>query len=282
MRISARIQEATTGYALIFLPLGLLMLLVLFPTASLLIDTLQNSEGYFSLEHYQAFFSDDYSLANLRYTLFETIVSCVIALIIALCISLYLRFSQGRIAAWVHGLSLFPLFVPSVIISYALIRFLGPNGFLQIILDRLGLVGFHSPYLTATGPIIGFVWENLPLPILVISAGLAQISDHAIEAARDLGASKLRVLFEILLPQIMRALLVAFALIFLGTIGSYTIPYLLGPAAPEMMGPFMRRTYTDLNKPDEAAVQAMIIIFTAAVVGAFYIAAMLRGRAEKT
>ncbi len=278
---STKSRQAATGYALVALPFGFLVLLVLLPTASALIDSLRNAGGDFSLSRYQAFFSDGYSLANLRFTVSQTLISCVIALVLSLGISLYLRFSQGRIAAWVHGLSLFPLFVPPIIISYGLIRFLGPNGFLQIILDRMGLTGFHSPYLTPTGPIIGFVWENLPLPILVISAGLAQVSDHAVEAARDLGASNLRVLFEILLPQILRSVLIAFALIFLGIVGSYTIPYLLGPAAPEMMGTFMRRTYTDLQKPDEATVQATIVIFMAAVAGAFYVVAMLRGQADK-
>jgi ABC-type sugar transport system permease subunit len=59
------------------------------------------------------------------------------------------------------------------------------------------------------------VWENIPLPVLVLSAGLSQVSDHAVEAARDLGAKAPRILWEILLPQMRRSLLIAFALIFI-------------------------------------------------------------------
>ena len=215
------------GLALVAAPLGLLLTLVLFPTVAMVWNTLRvPAEGgtVLGISRYQAFFADSYSVANLRYTLIWTLLSCVTALAISLGLSLYLRFSEGRIAAMIHALSLFPLFVPSVIISYALIRFLGPNGLLQVLLEQVGITGFRTPYLTPLGPFIGFVWENIPLPVLVISAGLAQVSDHAIEAARDLGAGAWRILLEILLPQVRRSLLIAFALIFLGVIGAYTVP----------------------------------------------------------
>ncbi len=273
------------GLALVAAPLGLLLTLILFPTVSMVWNTLRvPAEGgtVMGISRYQAFFADSYSVANLRYTLIWTLLSCVTALAISLGLSLYLRFSEGRIAAMIHALSLFPLFVPSVIISYALIRFLGPNGLLQVLLEQVGITGFRTPYLTPLGPFIGFVWENIPLPVLVISAGLAQVSDHAIEAARDLGAGAWRILFEILLPQVRRSLLIAFALIFLGVIGAYTVPYLLGPPAPEMMGVFMQRTLGNLQRPDEAQVQAVILMVLSSIVGGFYIATMLRGEVGRT
>jgi ABC-type spermidine/putrescine transport system permease subunit I len=78
-------------------------------------------------------------------------------------------------------------------------------------------------------------------------------------------------------PQVRRSLLIAFALIFLGVIGAYTVPYLLGPPAPEMMGVFMQRTLGNLQRPDEAQVQAVILMVLSSIVGGFYIATMLRG-----
>ena len=172
------------------------------------------------------------------------------ALALSFGIALYLRFSAGRIATLIHGLSLFPLFVPSIIISYALVRFLGPNGLFQLLLEQVGFTHYRTPYLTPVGPFLAFVWENIPLPVLVLSAGLSQVSDHAVEAARDLGAKAPRILFEILLPQMRRSLLIAFALIFMGIIGAFTVPYMLGPPAPEMMSVFMQRTLGNLHDPN--------------------------------
>ena len=45
-------------------------------------------------------------------------------------------------------LALFPLFVPGIIAAYALIRFIGDNGWLERFLHLLfGYEGFTSPYL---------------------------------------------------------------------------------------------------------------------------------------
>ncbi len=270
-------QEALAGLALVALPVALLLTLTLWPTVTMVVSTFL-VDGQVNASRYVYFFSDAYSLANLRYTMEQGLVSALSALAISFGIALYLRFSAGRIATMIHALSLFPLFVPSIIISYALVRFLGPNGLFQLLLEQVGFTHYRTPYLTPVGPFLAFVWEALPLPVLVLSAGLTQVSDHAVEAARDLGAGPFRILWEVLLPQVRRSLLIAFALIFLGIIGAYTVPYMLGPAAPEMMGVFMQRTLGNLHDADAAQVQAVVLMVISSVVGGFYIATMLKSQ----
>lgn len=269
------LREALAGWALVALPTLVLVGLVLFPAASAVVETVlaagPTGGTTVTLSRYAEFFADAYSRANLAYTLVQTLAATSCALAISLGLAIYLRFSSGPLARLVQALSMFPLFVPSIIISYALIRFLGPNGALQTLLERLGVGGYVSPYLTPAGPFIGFVWESISLPVLVITAGLTQVSDSAVEAARDLGAGWTRILWEILMPQARRSLAIAFALTFLGTFGSYTIPYMLGPAAPEMMGVFMQRTYSQLMEFDSARVQATISFLICSVMGLLYV-----------
>jgi ABC-type spermidine/putrescine transport system permease subunit I len=275
-RTRPRWGEAAAGLALVAAPVALLVVLVLVPTAALIGGTLRLPAGGVGLDRYAAFFADPYSRANLRFTLVLTMASTATVLALALGLALYLRFSSGRIAGFVQALSLFPLFVPGIIICYALARFLGPNGLLQLLLEQVGVTHYRTPYLTPVGPYIAFIWDNLPLPVLVLTAGLAHVSDNAVDAARDLGAGRLRILIEILMPRLGRSFLIAFALVYLGIIGSYTIPYFLGPPAPEMMGVYIVRTLGNLQRPDEAAVQSVILLVAAAVVGAVYVATMAR------
>jgi putative spermidine/putrescine transport system permease protein len=276
-RFAGQGGQALAGLALVAAPVALLLSLTLWPTLRMIGATFW-VDGTVSASRYGAFFADGYSMANLRYTMEMGLLSALSALTISFGIALYLRFSAGRIATMIHALSLFPLFVPSIIISYALVRLLGPNGLFQLLLEQVGFTHYRTPYLTPVGPYLAFVWENLPLPVLVISAGLTQVSDHAVEAARDLGAKPARILFEILLPQMGRSLLIAFALIFLGIIGAYTVPYMLGPAAPEMMGPYMQRTLGNLHDTDSAQVQAVVLMVISSVVGGIYIATMLKSQ----
>lgn len=280
-RPDARLQA--TGLALVLVPVALVMTLIVWPIGLAVLDTLWREGEGLSLASYRFFFTDAYSLGNLRITIWTTAVSTAILMAIALPLSIYLRFRSGRAAAVVQALAIFPLFVPSIILAYAFVRVLGPNGMVDIILTNLGLPKIRSPYLTPWGPVIGFVWDNLPLTVVILLAGLSGVSTQAVEAARDVGAGRLQVLRHIILPRIGPSILVAASFVVLGLFSAFTFPYLLGPAAPEMMGPFMQRTFGEVLDPVQARTQAVVTFLFCAAFGWFYVRSIAanRRRAER-
>ncbi len=273
------------AYLLVAPPFLLMLLLILYPAVVSVIRTLLPSvDGVrrFGIENYQAFFSDPISVRNLVFTLFVTFVT--LGLLFAVCfpIALFLRFSKHWTTSWIQGLALFPLFVPGIILAYALIRFLGPNGLFETLLElTTGFGGYRTPYLRPSGAVIGLVWESIPLTVLILTAGLSQVPDGMLESARDVGAGRLRIFYRIVLPLVSRSVLIAFSLNFLGIIGSFTLPYLLGPASPEMMGVFMQRTFGDARAPERAETQAVITFLLCSVVGFLYVRAAVRQRQEE-
>ena len=271
-----------TGLLLVAIPVFLVCWMVIWPILSAIARTiwLPDATGgrHLSFETYQFFFSDQYSLNNLYVTLWTTAVCAVFLLIICIPIALYLRFATGRWAAYVQGLAIFPMFVPSIILSYAFIRVLGPNGTVDLLLNSIGLPRIKSPYLTPWGPVIGLVWDNIPLTVLILLSGMGAVSNHSIEAARDVGAGRLRVFWSIILPRISNSILVAISFTVLGLFSAFTLPYVLGPAAPEMMGPFMQRTFRDLNDPTNAITQAVIAFGFCLVFGLFYVRSVAKNR----
>ena len=182
------------------------------------------------------------------------------------------------VIAYVQALAIFPMFVPSIILSYAIIRVLGPNGTVDLVLNAIGLPKIRTPYLTPWGPVIGLVWDNIPITVLILLAGLGAVSDASIEAARDVGAGRWAVLRHIILPRISNSVLVAISFTVLGIFSAFTLPYVLGPAAPEMMGPFMQRTFRDLYDPANAITQAVIAFGFCIVFGLFYVRSVARNR----
>jgi hypothetical protein len=52
----------------------------------------------------------------------------------------------------------------------------------------------------------------------------------------------------------------------------------LGPAAPEMMGPFMQRTFRDLYDPANAITQAVISFFFCILFGLFYVRSVVKNQ----
>ena len=270
------------GLLLVAAPVLLVCWLIIYPILAAVVQTVwvpgADGGGQFSLESYRFFFSDSYSLANLWITLWTTLICAVLLLAICLPIALYLRFSEGRIPAYVQALAIFPMFVPSIILSYAFIRVLGPNGMVDILLNAAHLPKIRSPYLTPWGPVIGLVWDHIPLTVLILLAGLGNVSNQSIEAARDVGAGRLIVLWHIILPRIGNSVLVAASFAVLGIFSAFTIPYVLGPAAPEMMGPFMQRTFRELYDPTNAITQAVISFGFCIVFGLFYVYSVARNQ----
>ncbi|MBN8994939.1 MAG: ABC transporter permease subunit [Rhizobiales bacterium] len=256
--------------------------MVIYPIIDAVVTTvwLPDESGKYglTLRTYRFFFSDQYSLDNLYLTLWTTVVCSILLLAICLPIALYLRFASGRLATYVQGLAIFPLFVPSIVLSYALIRVLGPNGMVDMLLNAVHLPKLRSPYLTPWAPVIGLVWDHIPLVVLILTAGLGGVSNQSVEAARDVGAGRLAVFRFIILPRLTNPILVALSFSVLGIFSAFTIPYVLGPAAPEMMGPFMQRTFRDLYDPVNAITQAVISFFFCIVFGLFYVRSVIRNR----
>jgi len=272
------------GLLLVAIPVFLVIWLVIWPAINAISRTIWRTDAdgnsSFDLSSYAFFFSDRYSLDNLAITLWTTLVCAVLLLVICLPIALYLRFSHGRLPAYVQALAILPMFVPSIILAFAFIRVLGPNGMVDILLNAVGLPKIRTPYLTPWGPVIGLVWDNIPLTVLILLSGLGSVANQSIEAARDVGANTLRVFWHIILPRISNSILVALSFSVLGIFSSFTLPYLLGPASPEMLGPFMQRTLRDVQDPIGAMTQAVVAFGFCILFGLFYVRSVARNRGK--
>jgi len=285
-------------YLLIAPPVILVFVMIFFPAIQSFIRTLTpddtSASTALSFSRYVTFFNDSISVSNLIFTLEITIISTVLLALIGLGLALYLRFRKNRISNLVQGLAIFPLFVPGIILAYAMIQFLGPRGTVdnlihatgtKFIFDAVyrlfGLAGYRTAYLRPEGIVISVVWESIPFTVLILSAALGQIDDAVIESARDVGASIWQVFLRIILPLIQRGLVIVLCLNFIGILGSYTLPYLLGPAAPQMMGVFMNNTYGEFQAPREAETQAIITFLASALVGMLYIRTIIRQQAGR-
>lgn len=273
-----------TGLLLVAVPVILFAWMTIWPIISGLANAFRpvQADGSrpVSLENFAVFFSDPYSLANLGVTLWTCFVTLGLLLVICIPLALYLRFAQGRLATYVQTMAMFPMFVPSIILAFAFIRVLGPNGTVDLLLNAVGLPKIRSPYLTPWGPVIGLVWDNIPLTVLILVSGLGSVSNQAVEAARDVGARPLALFWFIILPRIWTSVAVVVSFTMLGLFASFTLPYVLGPASPEMMGPFMQRTFRDLRDPDMALTQATVTMLFCVAFGLFYVRSVARNRGK--
>ena len=81
---------------------------------------------------------------------------------------------------------------------------------------------------TNTAVYIGIVYTYLPFMILPIYATLEKLDESLLEAAEDLGCSRITAFWLVTVPLSKSGIIAGCFLVFIPTIGEFVIPSLLG------------------------------------------------------
>jgi ABC-type spermidine/putrescine transport system permease subunit I len=237
-----------------------------------------------TIQPYREVLGNEHILRDLWATIWVTLITIAIVLVLSWSIALYVRLSDSRLARIVSGLAVVPLFIPVVIASYAILIFYASDGFLRTLAYHVGWHGFPTYGYTLTGVTIGEIWVNVPFGVLMMSSGLNSVPNALIEAARDAGASLPRTVRSVLLPMNVIPTVIVATFTGIYVLGSFTVPYLIGPSAPNLMGPSMSNFFSAFNQPQQAEVMAIIVFVLAAGIGTAYVWANVRAakRASQT
>lgn len=149
---------------------------------------------------------------------------------------------------------------------------LGYNGVINSGLGALGLIDeplsflLHNP--TAVVITLAHAWAAFA--ILPIYVSLEKIDRSYLEAASDLGDSKLRRFMRITLPLSMPGVFAATLLVFIPTVGDYVTPKLVGGINGMMIGNLVQLQFGKANNwPLGAAISVISMVTITLVVCAF-------------
>lgn len=203
-------------------------------------------------------------------TVVVLLVTSVLVLAVSLALTVRHRIRPSRPGAVLQFLSVVPLFIPVVIASFSLWTFWGDRGFADSLGQVIGLRHAFVESGTLRGVVIGEVWVSLPFAVLLLRSGLASMSDSSLDAARDAGAGTFVTALRIVVPQLRRECAVVFCFTAVGVLGSFTVPYIIGPSSPVLLGVDSVNTFASYNEPQQAAVIGFAIFVLAAVIGCAY------------
>ncbi|SDR09972.1 ABC transporter permease [Natronobacterium texcoconense] len=186
------------------------------------------AEGTWSIESYVEVFTDGLLLS----VIFESFQLGVIVTILSVVIGLFYAYAIWRSSGLVKSLLLLsvvmPLLTTLVIRTYAFNPLLAPSGTVNDMLLSLGVLSEPIQFVPATvGAVVGQLYIVLPYAVLAIYSVLSTMDWGIVEAARDLGASRPRSFFEVVLPQVMPGIIVAAVISFAWSVGAYAAPDLL-------------------------------------------------------
>ena len=84
--------------------------------------------------------------------------------------------------------------------------------------------------------IVGMVYNYLPMMILPLHTTISGIDKSYLEAARDLGASPLRVFTKVVVPMSMSGIISGITMVFIPTISTFAISQLLSNSSIYLFG----------------------------------------------
>jgi spermidine/putrescine transport system permease protein len=114
---------------------------------------------------------------------------------------------------------------------------LAPDGFLSQLLQSTGMVDGPLSVLYTRGAVqLGVVYNYLPLMILPLYVALERSDPSLREASRDLGAGRVRTLFNVTLPGAMPGIASGCLLVYIPLMGDYITASVLGGARGNMVG----------------------------------------------
>jgi sulfate transport system permease protein len=189
-----------------------LSLIVLIPLSALVLRAASiGPTGFWAIA------SDPRILAALRLSFGAALIAAAINTVFGLLLSWVLvryRFPGRR---FIDAAVDLPFALPTAVAGIAMAAVYAPNGWIGSIADKLGFKIAFTPL----GVVLALVFIGLPFVVRTVQPVLEEVEREIEEVSALLGASRLRTVFKVVLPQIYPALLTGATLAFARGIGEY-------------------------------------------------------------
>ncbi len=215
----------------ILLPLSPLLIFyvvfLIYPIVVLGHYSILEKSGSLGLANYVDFFQN----ANLRRSLANTLGVAGAATLLDLILGYPVAYYLARRQSWLADLLQISLLIPlfgGLYVAFAFMLMLLPNGFVNSLLQWLGLIDKPISMLyTYPTLIAAFGVYGLPFMVYPLRAAIQGIDPALEEAARSLGAGTWQVLRQILLPMSAVGMIGGVLLNFGWNVAIFSIPLVL-------------------------------------------------------
>lgn len=161
-----------------------------------------------------------------------------------------------------------PFWVNSLIRLYGWIIILQKKGVLNFILLKLGIIKKPLSILYSYPAIvIGMIYVLLPFMIMSVYSSAEKLDWSLVEAARDLGASKIQAFLTVILKLTLPGLLSGIILTFIPSMGLFFIADILGGNKIVLVGSLIQEQMTrGSNWPFAAALAVVMMVLTTVLI----------------
>ncbi|MFK7996153.1 MAG: putative 2-aminoethylphosphonate ABC transporter permease subunit [Granulosicoccus sp.] len=202
--------------------IALFLLFLVLPLGSLLIKSLQNSDGNFiGMSNYLLYLQEPALFQSLFNSLFVAIVSTFVVVILAFLFAYAITRTCMPFKGFFKLVALIPLLSPSILAAIALVYWFGNQGVLKSMLFGESIYG-------PIGIIFASVYWTFPHALIILTTSLSLSDSRLYEAAEVLKTSKLRTFFTITIPGARYGIISTVFVIFTQVFTDFGVPKVIG------------------------------------------------------
>lgn len=207
--------------------IGIMLLIIaslivfnLMPLLKIFITSITNDNGSFSLAGYKRAFEFHQNRVAIKNTLVSSITASVIATIIGFIFAYAGCYLDMKGKKFFNVVAILPIISPPFSVALSLILLFGNRG-----LITHTLLGMQSNNIYGQGGLLfAQVFSFFPMAYLLLNGVLSSIDPSIEEAARDMGASRLKTFFKITIPLSLPGIINAFLLVFIKCVADFGNP----------------------------------------------------------
>jgi molybdate transport system permease protein len=210
-------------------------------------------------------------------------VATLMTIVPGICVAWILARTEFRAKVLLDAVVSSTLVLPPVVTGYFLLAVFGKNGPVGALLDRV--FGFSFAF-SWQGAALASALVAFPLFVRTLRVSLESVDSSLEDAARILGAGRLRTALRITLPLAAPGLLAGAVLAFARSLGEFgaTITFVGNIAGETRTVPLAIYAYTQTPGYEGAAFKLALLSFVVAVValvGSEWVAARIRRRTRE-
>lgn len=224
-------------------------------------DVFKTALGTLSLDNFKLLVSDDLYVLSYVRSLAVAVTSTAILLLIGYPVAYGMSRLPQRWQPIAMMLVVVPFWTSFLIRIYAWINVLQHDGLLNKALLALGIIDKPMVWLsTDTAMYLGIVYSYFPFMILPLYATLSKMDDALLEAAADLGASRLKAFWLVTVPLSLPGVGAGLLLCFIPIVGEFVIPDLLAGSDRMMIGQTLwLEFFTNKDWPVASAIAIVLL-----------------------
>jgi len=159
-------------------------------------------------------------------------------------------------------LMILPFWTSFLIRVYSWMGILSNEGFLNQFLLWTGLISEPLIILNTNSAVyIGIIYTYLPFMVLPIYSALEKLDGSLLEAAEDLGCSRLTAFWLVTIPLSKSGIVAGSFLVFIPALGEFVIPSLLGGSDTLMIGKVLwEEFFSNRDWPVASAVAVVLLL----------------------